>query len=255
MIRRILVFSVLALSFANSFARANESFNCPNCTPDDPNADVFDPNSCVGPTLTSQAAADMFCRGANHVDIAAYKYVARFRVCNNFTQCGAWTYAPAEQMLATYTRQDGRFPLGGYLGHGGTLALNTETTGVRAGFVSAGFLTDQDKMNHYTSSVLPTTGSSAPLVDGTQILRLGDGMYSNIYFVDPARNHSLTAVNGKTTVQFTDHCARFISNARSSTDGTATYVEYQIGAMAKYRPGSALHRTFKRARPKSVSHR
>ena len=225
--------AALLLAFS-TLAVADET-DCPNCNPDDPSADVFDANACVGPTLSSQAAADMFCRGANRADIATFKYSARRRTCNTFTKCGAWEYISPEKFVGGYMGNSQYAPAP-YLANGGTLALSTSTGGVTVNFVTKGFVNPEEVLNFYSTDTLPSStatgnvSASHAISNGRSANWLNNG---SINSGTNLRSHS---------IQFTDHCARFYAYGSTSPDSTATWTEYQLGGISRYRPGQALRR-------------
>src|SRR4051812_4884940 len=118
----------LALALTNTFALASQTALCPGCPAPDPDGSVFDPSSCIGPTISSQTAARMFCRGATRVEIASFEYAERARICNTYTGCDQWRPLSPTKFMGGYTSRG--YSYASYLTQG-LVALNTLENGIR----------------------------------------------------------------------------------------------------------------------------
>jgi len=234
MIRTLSSFLVLsALLVAGGASAAGPA--CPNCPPEDPRGNVFDATSCVGATLTSAEAAEKFCRGAHQVELADFHYAVRARNCNKHTGCGNWSALSVAKHIGVQGYAWDDFLFGTQTDAGGTLGLQTFSDGVSVNFVSKGFNPGRKGVfNFYTTQRLPATeaGTFLPTSIG----------YDFAGYVDGLR---MTAGNGTNRmsdraplygdgIQFTDHCARFLGSAKTKPDASSSWVEYQIGGLARY---------------------
>jgi hypothetical protein len=230
MIRPIVLIFALSMTLSSTFAADQNRPFCPNCPPDDPNGDVFEPESCVGPTITSAEAAAKFCRGDSQVELANFKYAARVRNCNTFTKCGDWRpLDPTKGILLYDNYGSGGQIYGDGLSAGGSLVLRTLQDGVRVNFASLSFTSKSDGvLNFYTNSELPATAGGSTYVNGTYAVNLPGYLW--------ATDTKRSAENGQIDVQFTDHCARFLTEFKSAADASATWSEIQFGGLARYSP-------------------
>jgi hypothetical protein len=199
---------------------------------EDPQANVFESAACVGPTLSSQDAANKFCRGANRVELTHFNYVLRVRQCNTLTACGDWKYiAPDGHIIADYENNSQRSDT---LADGGTIVLTTNTNSVNVAFVSQSFMRNLAGQIWTMTSLPAQTNPNVSLMDATTITRLGnEGARSGIeFYLD---NTQAYASITKQVLQFTDHCARFVIQGKpSNPDQTGSWMEYQFGALARY---------------------
>jgi hypothetical protein len=234
MIRKITFLCMLA-TFAAGLASATEtSPQCPSCPPENSSDDVFDPNACVGPTLTSAEAARKFCQGTSQVRLAEFNYAVRMRVCNKFTNCGNWIPLSVESHLGSESYNAPEFWFATASKLGGTLTLDTIPDGVRVNFIAKGFSVPpgpSGTFNFVSTNVLPSTptDSLVPSSISDDLQPTSWGLYLTGESAD--RDRARVYPQG---IQFTDHCARFLAHAETEIDGSANWIEYQMGGMARY---------------------
>jgi hypothetical protein len=221
-----LILTTLALSSTLAIAGG------PRHPLEDPQANVFESAACVGPTLSSQEAANKFCRGANRVELTHFNYVLRVRQCNTLTACGDWKYiAPDGHIVADFQNNS---EFSDTLADGGTIFLTTNSSAVQVAFVSQSFMKNLSG-NIWTAAFLPAQSDpSISLLDSRTGSQLGgEGPRPGIAFYLNS-TQSFGAMT-KQVLQFTDHCARFVIQGKPSTpDNTGSWMEYQFGALARY---------------------